>query len=182
MFFSCIFKSIHFMVTFELHYSLFSAVWSVAHTIRAVPWHVVLGTVCPLTPPRCTPSPRPAAQAQGRGKSQGRGPVQRPADRHVRSPAAYFQWAWRRLMMMMMMMPTALRDLPTFQSVGECVCVRENKIENTWEKMHENITKYSLKPQKQTEVWSQIWVHLDPPLSAHPVCINWPWLKPTATK
>lgn len=153
------------MITFELHYALFSAVWSVAHTTLAVPWHVVPGTVCPLTPPRCTPSPRPAAQAQGRGQSPGRGPVQRPADRHVHSSAPNFKWAWRRPMMMM---PKALRDLPTFQSVGECVCVRKNRIENTRETMHENITKYNLKPQKQRKVWSRIWVHLDPPSFSPP--------------
>lgn len=145
MFFS-LFLNSFILVTFELHYALFFfAVWSVAHTTLAVPWPVVPDTVCPLTPPRCTPSPRPAAQ--GQGQSRGQGPAQRPVDRHAHSPVANSRWAWRRLMMiMMMMMPTALRDLPTFQSVGECVCDRASKRGHVWE--HHQVCSYTTKTKK----------------------------------
>ena len=110
----------------------FLAVWSVAHTTLAVPWPVGPDTVCPLTPPRCTPSPRPAVQ----GQSRGQGPAQRPVDRHGQSTVANSQWEWRRLMVVMMMMmkpTTTLRDPPAFQSVGECVCEKGNTREHVWE-------------------------------------------------
>lgn len=121
-----LFSPCFILPTFELHYALFFvcfAVWSVAHTTPAAPLPEVPGTVCPLTPPRCTPSLRPAAQ--GQNQNWGQGPAQRPVDRHVHSLNAISKWAWRQLMVMMVMMPTALRDLPTFQNVGECVWIIE---------------------------------------------------------
>lgn len=115
---------------FELRYALFFAVWSVARTTLAVPWPAVPGTACPPTPPRCTPYPRPAVQ----GRSWGPGPARSPADRHKHSPVANSQWARRRPMVAMM--ATALRDLPTFQSVGEWVSVRDE----TREWNHQQVT------------------------------------------
>lgn len=107
------------------------AVWSVAHTTLAVPWPAVPGTVCPLTPPRCTPSPRWAAQGQSRG------PALRPVDRHTHNPVASSQRAWRQLMVMMK--PTALRDLPTYQSVGECVRDKKRKVSRVHEWAHQKM-------------------------------------------
>lgn len=146
-----LFSSLFILVTFELHYALFFAVWSVAHTTLAVPWPVVPDTVCLLTPPRCTPSPRPAAQGLGQSQSQsrGQGPAQRPVDRHAHSLVANSQWAWRRPMVMMMTMPTALRDLPTFQSVGECVwvCVWVRESKREWKHLRVFSSYYTLIPQ-----------------------------------
>lgn len=124
-----------------------SAVWSVAHTTLAVPWPVVPDTVCLLTPPRCTPSPRPAAQGQSWYRGPGLGPAQRLVDRHAHSPVANSQWARRRLMMMMMMMPppTALRNLPTFQSVGECMWGWKQE-EHVWE--HQQMCKKTTKTKR----------------------------------
>lgn len=128
------------LVTFELHSTLFiccfivfclfffsflSAVCSAARTTLAARWLAVPGTVCLLTRPRCTPSPRPAAQGRGLSRSRGRAQVSapRPADRHGCSPRAH--WARRQPLATMTMMPTAVRDLRTFLSVGECA--REGK-------------------------------------------------------
>lgn len=124
-----------------------SAVWSVAHTTLAVPWPVVPDTVCLLTPPRCTPSPRPAAQGQSWYRGPGLGPAQRLVDRRAHSPVANSQWARRRLMMMMMMMmpPTALRNLPTFQSVGECMWGWKQE-EHVWE--HQQMCKKTTKTKR----------------------------------
>lgn len=96
--------------------------WSVAHTTLAARWSAVPDTLCPLTPPRCTPFPRLVAQGQtqtqnqrqNQSQNQNQGPAQRPVDRHAHSLLVNSQWARRRLMVMM-------RDLPAFQSVGECV-------------------------------------------------------------
>lgn len=159
-----VFKFIHFVVTFELRYTFFlfsfsfflSAVWSVAHTTLAAPWPVVPDTVCPLTLPRCTPSHRPAAQGQSWYRGPGLGPAQRLVDRHAHSPVANSQWARRRLMMMMMMMPpTALRNLPTFQSVGECMWEWKQE-DHVWE--HQQMCKKKL--QKQRKVSAHV-LHSD---------------------
>lgn len=95
---------------------------SVARTTLAVRWLGAPGTVCPLTPPRCTPSPRPAAQGRGLNRSRGRAqvPAQKPADRQGRSPRAHR--ARRQPPATTTMTPTAVRDLRTFLSVGECPC------------------------------------------------------------
>lgn len=126
------------LVTFKFHSTLLicffimfffpflSTVCSVARTTLAARWLAALGTVCLLTPPRCTPFRRPAAQGRGltRSRGQAQGPAPRPADRHGRSPCAH--WARRQpSVMMTMMTPTAVRDLRTFLSVGECA--REGK-------------------------------------------------------
>lgn len=212
--FSCFSFSDHFWVTLSFFF-FFLLVWSVAHTTLAAHWPVVPGTVCPLTPPRCTPFLRPAAQ--GQSQSWGRGPVlgpaQRPADRHAHRPVAYSKWAWRQLMMMMkgvMRRPTALRDLPTFQSVGECVWKRNHdracmrtlvKMRNTTKRW---LTSYSLvplhvvhikfNPRDHAKLDDTLFNHAlvgtvsletrrcPAPPSAHPGRINWPWLKQTATK
>lgn len=105
---------------FIIFFSFLSTVCSVARTTLAARWLAVPGTVCLLTPPRYTPSPRPAAQGRGLNRSRGRAqvPAPRPADRHGRSPRAH--WARRQPPVMMTMTPTAVRDLRTFLSVGEC--------------------------------------------------------------
>lgn len=126
----CFCLSFMIWVTFWVTLCFVFAVWSVARTTLAVPWPAVPGTACPPTPPRCTPYPRPAAQ----GRSWGPGPARSPADRHKHSPLANSQWAWRRPMVAMM--ATALRDLPTFQSVGEWVSVRDE----TQEWNHQQVT------------------------------------------
>lgn len=115
----------HFWVTL-----CFFIVWLVAHITRAVPWHVGPDTVCPLTPPRCTPSPRPAAQGQCQRQSWDKGPAQSPVDRHGHSPA----------LIPLMKMSTTLKNLLTFQSVGECNRCRSR--ESSWETLSNRTVRF----------------------------------------